>query len=223
MEFKVFKTSASCLAALAFALRATSAGASDTNPLGFYFGGAVGQSNVRANEVAGFGASQGTPGVPLGFDERHTGWKLVVGMRPISPLGVELAYVDFGHPAALGNLYGNSTGLRTQIDAHAKAFELSGLAYLPLPLPLVDLYAKVGIARLQNEVNADVVCFANLSGCPPTRPFAPFALNETSARFAYGAGIQLKLLPFSLRLEYERISASGGDPDLTSIGLAWAF
>jgi hypothetical protein len=142
MGFKMFKKNASCLAALAFALGAASAGASDLNPLGFYFGGAVGQSNVRANEVAGFGAPQGASGVPLGFDEHHTGWKLDVGMRPILPLGVELAYVDFGHPAALGNFYGNSTGLRTQIDAHPKAFELSGLAYLPLPVPLVDVYAK---------------------------------------------------------------------------------
>jgi len=223
MELKVFKRNASCLAALAFAQGATSAGASDLNPLGFYFGGAVGQSDVRANEDAGFGAPQGTPVVPLGFDERHAGWKLAVGMRPISPLGVELAYVDFGHPAALGNFDGNSTGLRTPINAHPKALELSGLAYLPLPLPLVDVYAKAGIARLQNEVNAEVVCFFNLGGCPPTRAFGPFALNETSARFAYGAGMQVRLLPFLLRVEYERISASGGDPDLISIGFAWAF
>ena len=214
---------ASLLTALAFTLGATTAGATDFNPLGFYVGGAVGRSDVRANEVAGFGAPQGTSGSPLGFEERRTGWKLVVGMRPISVLGAELSYVDFGHPAALGNFYGNPTGLRTQIDAHPKAFALSGLAYLPLPLPLVDLYAKAGIARLQNEVKAEVVCLANLGGCPPTRPFAPFALNETSARFAYGAGMQVRLLSFSLRLEYERISASGGDPDLLSIGLAWAF
>jgi hypothetical protein len=211
------------LAALTFALGATSAGASDFNPLGFYLGGAVGQSDVRANEVAGFGAPQGTSGFPLGFEERHTGWELVVGMRPISVLGAELAYVDFGHPAALGNFYGNTTGLRTQIDAHPKAFVLSGLAYLPLPLPLVDLYAKAGIARLQNEVNAQVICIGKLGGCPPTVPFGPFALNETGARFAYGAGMLVRVLPFSLRLEYERISASGGDPDLMSIGLTWAF
>ena len=139
MELKVFKRNASCLAALAFAQGATSAGASDLNPLGFYFGGAVGQSDVRANEDAGFGAPQGTPGVPLGFDERHAGWKLAVGMRPISPLGVELAYVDFGHPAALGNFDGNSTGLRTPINAHPKALELSGLAYLPLRRWFVSL------------------------------------------------------------------------------------
>lgn len=223
MGFKMFKKNAFFLTALAFALGATSAVASDPNPLGFYLGGAVGQSNVRANEVAGFGASQETDGVPLGFDEHHIGWKLDVGLRPISPVGVEMAYVDFGHPAALGNLYGNATGLRTQIDAHPKAFELSALGYLPLPLPLVDVYAKAGIARLQNEVNARVACVANLGGCPPTRAFAPFVLNETSARFAYGAGMQTRLLPFLLRVEYERISASGGNPDLISIGLAWAF
>jgi Outer membrane protein beta-barrel domain len=214
---------ASFLTALAFTLGATTAGATDFNPLGFYVGGAVGRSDVRANEVAGFGAPQGTSGSPLGFEERRTGWKLVVGMRPISVLGAELAYVDFGHPAALHNCCGNTTGLRTQIDAHPKAFALSGLAYLPLPLPLVDLYAKAGIARLKNEVNAEEVCFFNLGGCPPTPAFGRFALNETSARFAYGAGMQVRVSPFLLRLEYERISASGGDPDLMSIGLAWAF
>lgn len=37
--------------------------------------------------------------------------------------------------------------------------------------------------------------------------------DQTDARFAYGAGIQAKLAAIAIRLEYERISVSGGDPD----------
>ncbi len=66
--------------------------ASAADPLGFYLGGAIGQSHVRADEEA-FGSS-------LGFDEHHNAWKLLVGLRPISLLGAEFEYVDFGHPSA---------------------------------------------------------------------------------------------------------------------------
>jgi hypothetical protein len=47
--------------------------------------------------------------------------------------------------------------------------------------------------------------------------------DQTDARFAYGAGVQAKLSSFGVRLEYERISVSGGDPDLLSLGVTWTF
>jgi hypothetical protein len=77
-------------------------------------------------------------------------------MRPISVLGAELAYVDFGHPAALGNFYGNTTGLRTQIDAYPKAFVLSGLASLPLRRiagPFSAPCAEIVLAHAENRAH----------------------------------------------------------------------
>jgi hypothetical protein len=59
------------------------------DPLGLYVGAALGQSEVRVDESV-FG---GAPG----FDAHRDAWKLLVGLRPISLLGAELDYMDFGH------------------------------------------------------------------------------------------------------------------------------
>jgi hypothetical protein len=180
--------------------------------LGFYAGAAVGQAEVRADQVAF--------GTPLGFSEHATGWKVLLGIRPISLVGAELEYADFGHPSVQPPL---GPALGTQVDAHPRAMTLSGLLYAPLPVPLLDLYAKVGISRLQTDVHATVVCTTVNVSCPPTIPFAPFVLNETTTNFAYGAGARLKISAFAVQLEYERISANTGDPDLLSVGVTWTF
>jgi len=40
-------------------------------------------------------------------------------------------------------------------------------------------------------------------------------------RVAYGAGAQVTIAQFALRAEYERISASDGNPDLLSLSIIW--
>lgn len=186
------------------------------DPLGFYAGAAVGQADVRSNEasLALFGTAQGTP-----LNQHATGWNLLLGVRPISLIGAELEYADFGHPSTVTPLNIMNIGART--DAHPRAAILSGLIYAPIPLPFFDLYGKVGISSLRTDVHTIVVCTA--TPCPPIVFIAPFALDKTTANFSYAAGAQLKFSALAVRLEYERIKASGGDPDLLSIGLAWAF
>lgn len=106
-----------------------------------------------------------------------------------------------------------------------RATILSGLLCAPLPLPLLDLYGKVGLSHLRTDVHASVVCTANgiNTACSPNFPFPDFALNESTTKFAYGAGAQLKFSALAVRLEYERISTSGSDPELLSIGVTWKF
>jgi opacity protein-like surface antigen len=196
--------------------------ASAADLLGLYAGAAAGQAEVRANEV--YFAVPQSNGIPLGLNEHATGWRVLVGIRPISLIGAELEYVDFGNPSAVtpapasfSNIFSNLLGIGT--DAHPRATSLSGLLYAPVPLPPLNLYGKVGISRLRTDVHADVVC--TTVNCPPTIPFPPFARNETTTNFAYGAGVQLKFSAFAVRLEYQRISASGGDPALLSIAVTW--
>src|SRR6202161_3309388 len=63
--------------------------------LGFYVGAAIGESHVRtAKEIVG------DNGYDYEFDGQHSAWKVTAGVRPISPLGVELEYIDFGNPSA---------------------------------------------------------------------------------------------------------------------------
>jgi hypothetical protein len=201
--------------------------ASAADLLGFYAGAALGQADIRANQFAYAFPPVSPPVAPLGFSEHATGWKVLAGIRPISLIGAELEYVDFGHPSAqvpLPPLGALNAGI--QADAHPRATILSGLLYAPLPLPLLDLYGKVGLSRLRTDVHAVVLCTtANgiNTACPPSPYPPPFALNETITEFAYGAGAQLKFSAFAVRLEYERISASGGNPDLLSIGATWKF
>lgn len=179
--------------------------------LGFYAGAAVGHADVRANQGAFAVGTQ--PGTPLGFNEHATGWKVLVGIRPISLIGAELGYADFGHPSAHPL---NSLPFDTTADAHPRATTLSGLLYAPIPAPLLDLYGRVGVSRLRSDVHA-------IAGCCSLVPIPPFALSETTTEFAYGAGAQLKFSALAVRLEYERVNASGGDQDLLSIGLNWTF
>ena len=181
--------------------------------LGFYVGGAVGEGHVRtAQEI------NGDTAYDYRFDAQHSAWKVFVGIRPITPLGVELGYTDFGNPSAgLSNvLFGGLS------RADQKAVTLFGLGYLPLPVPFLDVYGKAGAARLHTtatEVAPIPFCPAGFTSCSPTS----FSISDSSTHFAYGAGIQGRIGALALRAEYERINASGGDPDILSLGVAWTF
>ncbi len=180
------------------------------DPLGIYIGGAVGEANIRSNESV--------YGNALALSKHHTAWKLVAGVRPISLVGAEFEYIDFGQAQAT-----TDNGIAQVASVlHPKAEALFGLVYLPLPLPIVNVYGKVGFARLHSEVNASVSCSRGIACLLPIG-YAPFSTSHTDSRLAYGAGVQAKVLGVAVRLEYERISANSGDPDLFSLGVNWTF
>lgn len=180
---------------------------------GIYVGAAIGESHVRtAKEIVG------DTGYNYQFDGQHSAWKVTHGIRPISPLGVELEYTNFGNPSAgLSNaIFGGLS------KADQKAVTLFGLGYLPLPVPFLDVYGKLGIARLHTtttEVSPIPVCPAGFTSCSPTT----FNISDSRTNFAYGAGVQGKIGSLAIRAEYEGISASGGNPDIFSLGVTWTF
>jgi hypothetical protein len=201
----------------------TSAFAAD--PAGFYVGGAWGESTVR-DEVLLPSAPQNLkaiPGYGYDFDEHHSAWKVMLGVRPLQFVGAELEYLDFGHPSVTTTLVNEPM----QADAQSKGPALFAVGYLPLPLPLLDIFGKVGVAHLRTSFNA------TRGGpfiCPPGAPcpliFLPeteYHLSRTDSSVAYGAGAQVKLASFAIRLEYERVSESYGDPELLSLGVTWRF
>jgi hypothetical protein len=161
--------------------------------LGIYAGGSVGQSTVKAD--------------PLDFSKHDLGWKVLVGIRA-TLLGAEISYVDFGHPTYSQGVPG---GLNASVRASSP--QALGLLYLPLPVPLVDLYGKAGVARLSYHASSSSGCLA----C------SFFNADYTRTRFAYGAGTQLKFDKLAVRVEYERIAATNGDPSLLSVGVAWTL
>lgn len=201
--------SAALLGALLAPPQATAA-----DPLGFYVGAGVGQTHVVVDSV-GNGHNAG-----YRFDRSDSGWKAIVGLRPLKLIGAELEYLDFGHPGA-------TLADGAAIDATIRGSALFGLLYLPLPLPALGLYAKVGVAHLLTTVAARPVsgqlpvdvCFFD-----PTQPGCPaFGYRRSGSGAAWGAGAELKLRALSVRAEYERFDSGQGTPTLASLLLSWRF
>jgi opacity protein-like surface antigen len=196
---------------------AASAPASAENLLGFYVGAGLGESTVRSdsNFSGGFGCCDGFYSDP----RHHFAWKAIAGIRPISILGAELEYIDFGHPGSDGNYY---SSYNYGPDSHPRAIAAFGVAHLPLPIPFLDVYGKAGAARLHTNVNGfdGSTCGLNQT-YPQCGSFTSQGTWDT--RFAYGAGVQSRIWGLSVRAEYERINSQFGDPDLFSVGAIWSF
>ena len=198
------------LAICAVAFSTVSAAAIAADPLGFYIGGSVGQAHVRSTTA---------DGDILIFDARRPGWKAFVGVHPIPFLGFEVAYTDFGNahapePPAVWPAYSINGSRQSAVTAF-------GVGYLPIPIPFLDVYGKLGVARLDTDIhqtNQPWGCAA-YSYCGPTT----ITQDLWSTDFAYGAGVQAKFGQFAVRAEYERIDARPGDPDLLSVGMSWRF
>jgi opacity protein-like surface antigen len=195
---------------IAISIGAAYAQSATADPFDFYVGGAVGRAAVEVDEVGA---------VPLGFDERHVGWKLLFGVRPISLLGAEFEYINFGHPSTV-------IGNNVNTDAQVRGPAVFALGYLPLPLPMLDVFGKVGLSRLQTTATASLIvplgAPCNLNN-PMPFTCGPEKLDRTDNHFAWGAGTQIKLSHIAVRAEYERFSTSVGNPDFLSLGMTWSF
>lgn len=182
-----------CLSSSAFA----------DDPLGFYLGAGIGESEVRRESYF--------------FDEHHFAWEAFTGIRPIHFAGVELQYLDFGDPHA-GPNYNFASA-----NSDAKAVSLLGVGYLPLSVPFLDIYGKLGVARLHSKTSEQIPGL-----CPPGA-FCPLDFiaerhqDQWSTDLAYGGGAQAKFGAIAVRTEYERISVSGGSPDMFTFGVTWTF
>lgn len=155
-----------------------------------YVGAGLGQSQIEAD----------IPSV-ASFKENHTAWKAYAGVRVISLLGAEVAYLDFGNPR------GTVAGQEVRADLNGKS--LMGLVYVPIPAPVIDVFGKAGYTRLDGSVT--VGSSTALRG----------SLDDDA--FTYGAGVQLKFAGWGVRGEYERFTASGRDPSLWTISIAKHF
>jgi opacity protein-like surface antigen len=189
---------------------ATSVALAD-NPLGFYVGAGVGTSQNRSDD-----SRYGYPGY---YNDYQFAWQGIIGIRPISLIGLEAEYIDFGQPYRHHRYDFNVSGS----DSHPTAPALFAVGYLPIPIPFIDIFAKAGVARLSTNVTDFVQQPCAAGGpCPYFVPTDRHQVIET--RFAYGAGVQSKF-PFGLILrgEYERISSQFGDPDALMVSAVWQF
>ncbi len=191
--------------------------------LGLYVGGAAGQAHLEADNLPNPDLS--IPYSISNLRENHSAYKFMVGMRPISLLGAEVAYMDLGHPSGIvGTIPIGPAVVPISADAGMKGTAAFGVLYLPVPI--VEVFAKAGVARLQTTENTTFTLPAPYAACVVTGgPNCTFSsrYSATNTGFAAGAGAQFKFGSLAVRGEFERFSAAGGNPNLFSLGLTWTF
>ena len=139
---------------------------------GFFYLGA----GVVRNSLSDITARGGLP------DIKNTSWKAYAGVRPINEFAVEADYLDLGSKTI------NTTQSSTNLNY--KAFAGYAVGFLPIPLPVIDVYGKVGLARW--KLNGNVGSLGNLS--------------TNGTEFAWGIGVQAHLDMVGARLEYENFN-----------------
>ena len=98
-------------------------------------------------------------------------------------MAIEANYMDLGN----GNVDVGPFNFepRPRRSPHMPSFSL------PIPLPILDIYAKAGVARW--ELTA------------PSTAQGSIDLDDKGTDFAYGAGAQLNFGSLGVRLEYETV------------------
>lgn len=170
---------------------------------GFYLGAGATQSD--------YGLSN--PGAALPFDDNTSGYKLIAGWRPLDSFGVEASYIDHGSatvPSGIVCIQFITVPCPASTSLSAKTMSAFAVAYLDLPL--VDLFAKVGVNSWQFDGHS-------------TGGFVPaFQVNESGTDLAFGAGVQVRFSSLGARLEYERFNIVQNESlDTISLSLTYTF
>ncbi len=154
---------------------------------GFYLGGGLGQSEsgLRAGNV--------------NYSDNDLGYKLIAGFRALKILAVEANYVDLGN---------TSSGA---VEAKTKALDVFAVGFLPLPV--IDIYGKLGVVYWKTDAHS-----------PSSVGYSGFSLNHSGSDLAYGAGVQMHFGALAARLEYEGFDVQqASTPSFLSIGLTYTF
>jgi Outer membrane protein beta-barrel domain len=176
----------------------------------FYVGAGVTDSSFTANNN-GFIAYANT-------DLKNKSWKAFAGVRPLNWLAVETDYIDLGS----GN--SGSTGGDTFIEhtnADSSAWAAYAIGFLPVPLPVVDFYGKVGVARWKLKENL-IMDYFNVDNLYPPHT-SVYPKNYSGTNFAWGIGAQTHISVAGVRLEYEAFDVLGSTAKVASLSVFLNF
>jgi len=143
-----------------------------------YVGAGISRDNLK--DIAATGSSLDS-----------TSWKVLAGFRPISLFAVEADYID------LGSQTSQFLGINTHLQY--KAFAGYAVGFAPIPVPYLDVFGKVGVARWTSSGGSAL----------PTGSF--FSLSANGTQFAWGVGAQLHVGNIGGRLEYENFNIRNTD------------
>jgi hypothetical protein len=124
-----------------------------------------------------------------------TNWKVWAGVRPISLFAVEADYIDLGSQSVTSNFVSGSSSTHVNY----KAFAGYAVGFVPIPVPYLDVFGKVGLARWTSS-GGDTVFN------PPPGGSQFFSLSDSGTQFAWGIGAQVHVGNIGGRLEYENFS-----------------
>jgi len=148
---------------------------------GFYIGGSLGQSS-ESFDASTFYVSSDT-----------TAYKVAAGFRPLPVVAGEVDYVGFGR--AYGGI--------NYADTYAVGVSALGF----LPIPMVDVYGRLGLTDWRTNVSSPELSF-----------------HRTGADLTYGVGAGMSFGDFGVRVEYERFDvAHANTMDLATVGVVWTF
>jgi hypothetical protein len=120
-------------------------------------------------------------------DLDSTDWKVMAGFRPISLFAIEADYIDLGSQTI--------TNAEANTHLQYKAFAGYAVGFVPIPVPWLDVFGKVGLARWTSSGSSTSL---------PSSSF--FSLSDNGTQFAWGVGGQVHVGNFGGRLEYENFN-----------------
>jgi hypothetical protein len=188
----------------------------------YYIGAAVGSSHLGQASGVPEQFHDGLSEYPFhaGSPTSATGRKVVAGFRPVRVVGVEVQYVNLGSEKAIAESSGQIPDFSVYVTTRADAAMLAAVLFIPEPMPLFDVYGKLGVAKLDESFFIRARDLRLSSACQ-----CRFQADEheSVARPYVGIGARFKILPeVGVSVEYETIDRDIGDSTtLLSLGVVW--
>lgn len=139
----------------------------------------------------GLGAERSDFNIDGALDNSGTGVKLIGGLRLLDSFGVELNYADHGKATVpSGIVCAAIVGQDCPDTSRVSAKTISAYAVGFLDFPVIDLFAKAGLARMDGRL------------ATPNQP--DFSFKDDDTDLAWGVGAQAHFASLGVRVEFEQ-------------------
>ena len=143
------------------------------------------------------------------IDGEPLGWNAVIGVRPLPILGAEAEYIDFGDKrlgAGAPYLVDGDTQQFLGGDSHDRAAAVFAVGYLPLPIPWVEPFAKLGWGQIWEHDNSSGI-YNNVivNGARVGRASVSQSSHPSGAT---GGGLQFHFSQLGVRAQFESALAA---------------
>ncbi len=188
-----------------------------TNLFNLYVGAGLGHAQLKARNPSLIISNPGSLG---SFDRNDTAYQFMAGVRGLYLLGAEADYYHLGSGSVSPSFSGVGAIGNARVSQKGEA--AFAVLYLPIPVPMLDVFLKAGVARITSDLSASLTPSPSLP-LPPGGGTNTYAVSETTSGLAAGAGVQWSFGNWAVRGEYQRFNALGEHPDLLTVGVTWSL